>query len=168
MLLGESSNTEWGQELVSTSVPRAPNICSSMINCQVRRRFRGTIHLYSASEFGQTIISEQDMRHTQVLECFPSSQDLNSVIKSPPRLFLGSTNGRKVTEPKLEKTSSVVALPSLKTDTSIMLQWKNNRIADQPKESSEKKQLRPSLCKLAITTLEFSKVLPFVAFTSFS
>ncbi|KAI0502666.1 hypothetical protein KFK09_017622 [Dendrobium nobile] len=47
-----------------------------------------------------------------------------------------------------------------------MLQWKSNRIADQPKESSEQKQLRPTLSKLAITTLEFSEALPFASFAS--
>ncbi|XP_020697093.1 aluminum-activated malate transporter 12-like [Dendrobium catenatum] len=93
-------------------------------------------------------------------------RDLNSAIKSHPRLFLGSKNGRKVTETKHDKASSAVALPSLKTDTSVMLQWKSNRIADQPKNSSEQKQLRPTLSKLAITTLEFSEALPFAAFAS--
>ncbi|KAG0496891.1 hypothetical protein HPP92_001582 [Vanilla planifolia] len=96
-----------------------------------------------------------------------SLQDLNSAIKSQPRLFLGPKNGRgKVTDQKLEKQTSLgVALTSLKTDTSALLQWKN-RLVDNTKEFNDRKQLRPTLSKIAITSLEFSEALPFAAFAS--
>ncbi|PKA60074.1 Aluminum-activated malate transporter 12 [Apostasia shenzhenica] len=95
-------------------------------------------------------------------------QDLNSAIKSQPRLFLGSKNNRtKFIGPKHEKEPLFdVAMPSLKTDTSALLEWKTNRVTDQPKEPAEQKQLRPTLSKIAITSLEFSEALPFAAFAS--
>ncbi|KAG0497034.1 hypothetical protein HPP92_001725 [Vanilla planifolia] len=70
-----------------------------------------------------------------------SLQDLNSAIKSQPRLFLGPKNGR------------------------ALLQWKN-RLIDNTKELNDRKQLRPTLSKIAITSLEFSEALPFAAFAS--
>ncbi|KAF5190986.1 Aluminum-activated malate transporter [Thalictrum thalictroides] len=97
-------------------------------------------------------------------------QDLNNTIKSQPRLFLGSNNNQTTNmialaaaaaNQKHEKDSGV-SLSSVKTDTSALIEWKTRRVADH----SERKVLRPTLSKLAITSLEFSEALPFAAFAS--
>lgn len=97
-------------------------------------------------------------------------QDLNNTIKSQPRLFLGSTGNQATNmlvlaaaaaNQKQEKTPGV-SLSSVKTDSSALHEWRNRRVADQP----ERKFLRPTLSKLAITSLEFSEALPFAAFAS--
>ncbi|KAF8379109.1 hypothetical protein HHK36_028538 [Tetracentron sinense] len=91
-------------------------------------------------------------------------QDLNTAIKSQPRLFFGSKHNQAsnmlpvttaTASPKCNKESGV-HLQSTKTETSA-----NN----QSKESALK-VLRPSLSKIAITSLEFSEALPFAAFAS--
>ncbi|PIA32716.1 hypothetical protein AQUCO_04400128v1 [Aquilegia coerulea] len=97
-------------------------------------------------------------------------QDLNNTIKSQPRLFLGSNSNQTTNmialaaaaaNQKHEKDSGV-SLSSVKTDTSALIEWKTRRVTDQ----SERKVLRPTLSKLAITSLEFSEALPFAAFAS--
>ncbi|XP_054810454.1 aluminum-activated malate transporter 12-like [Prosopis cineraria] len=107
-------------------------------------------------------------------------QDLNTAIKSQPRLFLGSDDSKttnmlaaaaasQVGQKKPRKNnSSGVTLSSVKTDSSASLEWKNKRpSAEQSKEASERKVLRPQLSsKIAITSLEFSEALPFAAFAS--
>lgn len=60
--------------------------------------------------------------------------------------------------------SSGVSLSSVKTDSSALAQWKTKR--EQAKEVAERKALRPTLSKIAITSLEFSEALPFAAFAS--
>ncbi|KAF9625127.1 hypothetical protein IFM89_019216 [Coptis chinensis] len=101
-------------------------------------------------------------------------QDLNNTIKSQPRLFLGSNHNQATNmlalaaaaaaNQKQEKESGV-SLSSVKTDSSALLEWKTRRMTDQSKEN-ERKVLRPTLSKLAITSLEFSEALPFAAFAS--
>ncbi|XP_061366970.1 aluminum-activated malate transporter 12-like [Gastrolobium bilobum] len=100
-------------------------------------------------------------------------QDLNTAIKSQPRLFLGSNDSQannmlamaaaQAGNTKHGKTS----LSSVKTDSSALQEWKTKRVStEQPKEASERKVLRHQLSKIAITSLEFSEALPFAAFAS--
>lgn len=96
--------------------------------------------------------------------------DLDNAIKSQPRLFLGSNSANNILASwKQDKEMSPrVALPSVKTDISgLLAQFKSKMAADHlSKDSMERKQLRPTLSKLAITSLEFSEALPFAAFAS--
>lgn len=99
-------------------------------------------------------------------------QDLNSAIRSQPRLFLGSKHARAANTRMLMElnsakntASSQATLPSFKTDT--LLDRKGTRTADQPvAERNERATLRPTLSKIAVTSLEFSEALPFAAFAS--
>ncbi|XP_068651241.1 aluminum-activated malate transporter 12-like [Aristolochia californica] len=99
-------------------------------------------------------------------------QDLNTAIKSQPRLFLGSdqvqaTNMLAVAAAAANQKSnknSGVSLSSVKTDSSALFEWKHKRIQEISK--SERKVLRPTLSKIVITSLEFSEALPFAAFAS--
>ncbi|KAK2662460.1 hypothetical protein Ddye_001034 [Dipteronia dyeriana] len=100
-------------------------------------------------------------------------QDLNTAIKSQPRLFLGSNSNQSTNmlalaaahaRQKQEKDHGV-SLTSVKTDSSALLEWKTRRTSEQSKEN-ERKVLRPQLSKIAITSLEFSEALPFAAFAS--
>ena len=101
-------------------------------------------------------------------------QDLNTAIKSQPRLFLGSNNNQATNmlalaaahaaRHKQEKDHGV-SLSSVKTDSSALLEWKTKRVSEQAKEN-ERKVLRPQLSKIAITSLEFSEAFPFAAFAS--
>ncbi|KHG28575.1 Aluminum-activated malate transporter 12 -like protein [Gossypium arboreum] len=103
-------------------------------------------------------------------------QDLNTAIKSQPRLFLGSNNNQAnnmlalaaahaARHNKPEKDGHGVSLSSVKTDSSALMEWKTKRASEQAKEN-ERKVLRPQLSKIAITSLEFSEALPFAAFAS--
>ena len=65
---------------------------------------------------------------------------------------------------KREKYSGV-SLSSVKTDSSALMEWKSKRASEQSSEA-DRKVLRPTLSKLAITSLEFSEALPFAAFAS--
>ena len=100
-------------------------------------------------------------------------QDLNTAIKSQPRLFLGSNDSQannmlaiaaaQAGQSKHGKSS----LSSVKTDSSALLEWKSKRVStEQPNKEAERKVLRPQLSKIAITSLEFSEALPFAAFAS--
>lgn len=93
-------------------------------------------------------------------------QDLNTALKSQPRLFLGAENGpanRRNQRGPLRSSS----LQTVKTDSSALMEWKSKRSSQsQNKEDSEMKILRPQLSKIAITSLEFSEALPFAAFAS--
>ncbi|MBA0744247.1 hypothetical protein Gogos_006882 [Gossypium gossypioides] len=103
-------------------------------------------------------------------------QDLNTAIKSQPRLFLGSNNNQAnnilalaaahaARHNKPENDRHGVSLSSVKTDSSALMEWKTKRASEQAKEN-ERKVLRPQLSKIAITSLEFSEALPFAAFAS--
>lgn len=102
--------------------------------------------------------------------------DLNIAIKSQPRLFLGSKKNQASNMLALQAASQAkqkhgkdqgFSLSSVKTDSSALLQWKNNKGArEQSKENPERKTLRPQLSKIAITSVEFSEALPFAAFAS--
>ncbi|CAL9077022.1 unnamed protein product [Musa acuminata var. zebrina] len=94
-------------------------------------------------------------------------QDLNSAIRSQPRLFLGSKKARPAANERAEdwrpqkNTCSGVALPSAMSDITSLQEWRGKRV-----ESTERKVLRPTLSRIAITSLEFSEALPFAAFAS--
>ncbi|KAK6935003.1 Aluminum-activated malate transporter [Dillenia turbinata] len=96
-------------------------------------------------------------------------KDLNNAIKSQPRLFLGSNQTQATNMIALAAAAAgqkhSVSLSTVKTDTSALLEWKSKRSNEKSKEA-ERKFLRPSLSKLAITSLEFSEALPFAAFAS--
>ncbi|XVE57473.1 hypothetical protein DITRI_Ditri04bG0093300 [Diplodiscus trichospermus] len=101
-------------------------------------------------------------------------QDLNTAIKSQPRLFLGSNNNQATNMLALAAAHAArhkqgkdhgFSLSSVKTDSSALLEWKTKRVSEQAKEN-ERKVLRPQLSKIAITSLEFSEALPFAAFAS--
>ncbi|GFZ00840.1 aluminum-activated, malate transporter 12 [Actinidia rufa] len=103
-------------------------------------------------------------------------QDLNTALKSQPRLFLGPKTHQSTPTPtnanananllalatqKPEKGMGV-SLTSFKTDTLALMEWKSNKRAS----CEQAKTLRPTLSKIAITSLEFSEALPFAAFAS--
>ncbi|KAF8027227.1 hypothetical protein BT93_E0211 [Corymbia citriodora subsp. variegata] len=100
-------------------------------------------------------------------------QDLNTAIKSQPRLFLGSNDNQTSNMLALaaaqasqkNQKASKVSLPSVKTDSSALLEWRTKRASEQSREN-ERKVLRPQLSKIAITSLEFSEALPFAAFAA--
>ncbi|MFQ6650891.1 hypothetical protein Gotur_022755 [Gossypium turneri] len=103
-------------------------------------------------------------------------QDLDTAIKSQPRLFLGSKKNQTTTNMlalaaahaaryKQEKDHGV-SLASVKTDSSAFLEWKRKRVGREEAKENERKALRPQLSKIAITSLEFSEALPFAAFAS--
>ncbi|XP_048500788.1 aluminum-activated malate transporter 12 isoform X2 [Beta vulgaris subsp. vulgaris] len=108
-------------------------------------------------------------------------QDLDTALKSQPRLFLNPTlDSQNPTPPNLfplTKLPTNVAISSFKTDSSALLEWKSKRdqkIASAtealtPKEKDivgDRRMLRPTLSKIAITSLEFAEALPFAAFAS--
>lgn len=98
--------------------------------------------------------------------------DLNAALKSQPKLFLGPNSN--ATNNMLAMAAAASArqnssLSSVKTDSSALLQWKAKRAAanEQAKEFADRKSsLRPTLSKIAITSLEFAEALPFAAFAS--
>nr|AZQ05604.1 ALMT1 [Saccharum hybrid cultivar] len=106
-------------------------------------------------------------------------QDLNSAIRSQPRLFLGSkracaANKRMLMELNSGKLSapSRAALHSFKTDATALSETTRSARSDQPPPAAAADRnersgmLRPTLSKIAITSLEFSEALPFAAFAS--
>ncbi|KAK6947444.1 Aluminum-activated malate transporter, partial [Dillenia turbinata] len=96
-------------------------------------------------------------------------QDLNNAIKSQPRLFLGSNQTQASNMLALAAAAAgqnhSVSLSTIKTDTSELLERKSKRANEQSKEA-ERKFLRPTISKKAITSVEFSEALPFAAFAS--
>nr|KYP55265.1 hypothetical protein KK1_001472 [Cajanus cajan] len=95
-------------------------------------------------------------------------QDLNTAIKSQPRLFFGSNDMLAIAAAQTTgKTNQVNdSLSNVKTDSSALQECEAQRACtEQPKEA-ERKVLRHQLSKIAITSLEFSEALPFAAFAS--
>ncbi|KAL6873491.1 hypothetical protein ACP4OV_013573 [Aristida adscensionis] len=109
-------------------------------------------------------------------------QDLNSAIRSQPRLFLGSKHACAAnTRRMLMELSSArhqtasqtavatparAALPSFKTDTAPALDRRRSAMAAAAERGERSSTLRPTLSKIAVTSLEFSEALPFAAFAS--
>ena len=100
-------------------------------------------------------------------------QDLDTALRSQPKLFLGpnansNTNMLALAAAQARQKSGKdfgISLSSVKTDTSALLEWRSKRASEQSKEN-DRKVLRPTLSKIAITSLEFSEALPFAAFAS--
>ncbi|KAL1805401.1 hypothetical protein ACET3Z_028469 [Daucus carota] len=96
-------------------------------------------------------------------------KDLNTALKSQPRLFVGSetnqTSNMLALAAVTAKQSVDNHLPSANTESSALHDWKlSKRVSKNTKEA--RKVLRPTLSKNAITSLEFSEALPFAAFAS--
>ncbi|KAM0059805.1 putative aluminum-activated malate transporter [Helianthus debilis subsp. tardiflorus] len=97
-------------------------------------------------------------------------QDLNTALKSQPRLFLGPNSPNNTSKmlayvaatarQKLERHPS-----SLKPDSNPNTPTLFDRKSKGGNEA-ERRVLRPTLSKLAITSLEFSEALPFAAFVA--
>ncbi|KAK9052976.1 hypothetical protein SSX86_029606 [Deinandra increscens subsp. villosa] len=92
-------------------------------------------------------------------------QDLNTALKSQPRLFLGPNSPSKMqalvsatTRQRLEHQTS-----NLKPDSPSAF---DHHRKSKGGNEVEKRVLRPTLSKLAITSLEFSEALPFAAFAA--
>jgi hypothetical protein len=100
--------------------------------------------------------------------------DLNSAIRSQPRLFLGSKRAYSANKHMLMElnsanhTASRATLHSFKTDATALSERRNTGGTEQPppERRNERGMLRPTLSKIAITSLEFSQALPFAAFAS--
>ncbi|KAI3812733.1 hypothetical protein L1987_17445 [Smallanthus sonchifolius] len=93
-------------------------------------------------------------------------QDLNTALKSQPRLFLGPNSPNN--------TSKMLALVAA-TARQKLEHHPSNLKPDSPTAfdrkskggtEAEKRVLRPTLSKLTITSLEFSEALPFAAFVA--
>ncbi|KAL9242706.1 hypothetical protein vseg_016681 [Gypsophila vaccaria] len=138
-------------------------------------------------------------------------KDLDTALKSQPRLFLNPTTTPAARPPATTAfhTSQFARIPSSKTDTSALLEWRTKKAAaandgggrhgggggggghggggdgGRPGggggdggrhggggggggggEAGERRTLRPTLSKIAITSLEFAEALPFAAFAS--
>lgn len=110
-------------------------------------------------------------------------QDLNTAIKSQPRLFLGSNDIQANNMFAIAAAEQAAgqrqgtnhgrkgSLSSVKTDSSALLDWKTKRVVSgelptKDAGAEQRKVLRPQLSKIAITSLEFSEALPFAAFAS--
>ncbi|XP_071706464.1 aluminum-activated malate transporter 12-like [Rutidosis leptorrhynchoides] len=97
-------------------------------------------------------------------------QDLDTALKSQPRLFLGP-NGPNNTANMLALMAATTRskpekqLSSVKTESSALSEWRAKRVSKQSVET-EGRFLRPTLSKIAITSLEFSEALPFAAFAA--
>ncbi|CAJ2635190.1 unnamed protein product [Trifolium pratense] len=99
-------------------------------------------------------------------------KDLNTAIKSQPRLFLGSNDiqANNILA-SIAASQGKSSLSSVKIDSSALLDWKTKRVSsEQTKEAeqgAERKVLKKSqTSRIAITSLEFSEALPFAAFAS--
>lgn len=101
-------------------------------------------------------------------------KDLNRALKSQPRLFLGSYHARATNALAVAAAAAIaqkpergsnVSLPSVKTDSSALAEWRVKK-GGEANGVSDKKMLRPTLSKIAVTSLEFSEALPFAGFTS--
>ncbi|XP_031252248.1 aluminum-activated malate transporter 12-like [Pistacia vera] len=112
-------------------------------------------------------------------------EDLNTAIKSQPRLFLGADENHAgnmlalaaahATQKQQKEKEAKISLSSVKTDSSALLEWKTKSKTDpstllewraKRAPEADRKTLRPQLSKIAIMSLEFSEALPFAAFAS--
>ncbi|KAK9144456.1 hypothetical protein Sjap_004359 [Stephania japonica] len=100
-------------------------------------------------------------------------QDLNKTFKSQPRLLIGSyyahepNNAAEPNEPtdqnQRKESESLTSLSSNKIVGSTVA---IKPVGEAQLKLSERRALRPTLSKIAITGLEFSEALPFAAFAS--
>ncbi|KAJ9549814.1 hypothetical protein OSB04_022357 [Centaurea solstitialis] len=90
-------------------------------------------------------------------------QDLDSALKSQPRLFLGPSSPNNTAK----MLAVVAATARQRTEKHLSgLKTESPRFVELKSEGGEKRVLRPTLSKLAITSLEFSEALPFAAFAA--
>nr|GEU34432.1 aluminum-activated malate transporter 12-like [Tanacetum cinerariifolium] len=97
-------------------------------------------------------------------------QDLDTALKSQPRLFLGthrpnSTANMLALASETTRSKPEKHLSSVKTEFSALSKWKSRRVSKQSVEA-EGRFLKPTLSKIAITSLDFSEALPFAAFAA--
>ncbi|KAI7748054.1 hypothetical protein M8C21_026754 [Ambrosia artemisiifolia] len=93
-------------------------------------------------------------------------QDLDTALKSQPRLFLGGNGANPANMLALvARSKPEKQLSSVKTEASALSEWRSKRVSKQTIEA-ERRSLRPTLSKIAITSLEFSEALPFAAFAA--
>ncbi|XAR54829.1 hypothetical protein NMG60_11030135 [Bertholletia excelsa] len=114
-------------------------------------------------------------------------RDLNTALKSQPRLFLGrssnhhhhhtstlalaaaaaatatATAAAGDQRPPENRPPETASLPSVKTDSSALREW-NRRKSDGG--AGDRKFLRPTLSRIATMGLEFSEALPLAAFAA--
>ncbi|TKW21923.1 hypothetical protein SEVIR_4G153500v4 [Setaria viridis] len=108
----------------------------------------------------------------EVVKVLQELADLNSAIRSQPRLFLGSKRACAANKHMLMElnsgnhTASRATLHSFKTDAMALSERRNTGTEQPPERHNERGMLRPTLSKIAITSLEFSQALPFAAFAS--
>ncbi|CAO2819537.1 unnamed protein product [Amaranthus hypochondriacus] len=127
-------------------------------------------------------------------------KDLDTALKSQPRLFLNPTldnnNSTPAPPPNFLALAAAAAannglknppttaptnasIPHFKTDSSALQEWKKKRdqktntaaapemlTAKEKEGVGDRRLLRPTLSKIAITSLEFAEALPFAAFAS--
>lgn len=92
-------------------------------------------------------------------------QDLNTAIKSQPRLFLGSNHNQATNMLALAAAHAAASHKQEKDHGISLSSVKTKRVSELAKEN-ERKVLRPQLSKIAITSVEFSEALPLAAFAS--
>ncbi|PWA96927.1 aluminum activated malate transporter family protein [Artemisia annua] len=90
-------------------------------------------------------------------------QDLNHALKSQPRLFLGPDGPNNTS-----KMLALVAATGRQRSESPLARksTESPSFSKGTPTGAEKRVLRPTLSKLAITSLEFSEALPFAAFAA--
>ncbi|KAK1438454.1 hypothetical protein QVD17_04263 [Tagetes erecta] len=93
-------------------------------------------------------------------------QDLNTALKSQPRLFLGPNSPNNTS--KMLALVAATARQKLEHNPSNLKPESPTTVERKSKggTEAEKRVLRPTLSKLTITSLEFSEALPFAAFVA--
>ncbi|KAJ4773765.1 aluminum activated malate transporter family protein [Rhynchospora pubera] len=91
--------------------------------------------------------------------------DLNSALRSQPRLFLNSKNNRSAFKHAVN-SNWMVSLPSAKSDAAALVEKRNNNNNSNENRVRDQPVLRPTLSKIAMLSLEFSEALPFAAFAA--
>ncbi|KAK6151706.1 hypothetical protein DH2020_014341 [Rehmannia glutinosa] len=132
--------------------------------------FQGSMHSSRRRSTQSTNrTSQQHQKSPPVL----ARDSLRPLTRSPPSLFLGRPNTNIVALASSRHKPSKefgVSLSSVKTDSSALMAWRSKRAAsgggEREAEAERKVVLRPTLSKIAITSLEFSEALPFAAFAS--
>ncbi|XP_078155952.1 aluminum-activated malate transporter 12-like [Carex rostrata] len=144
----------------------------------VRALFRGPC-IQVANEVSKVLIDLASSLRTH-RRCSPdvlsdhlhqALHDLNSAIRSQPRLFLNPKNNRSAAK-HATNNNWMVSLPSAKTDVAALLEKRNSNINGNTNNTNNSNKakpqpvLRPTLSKIAMLSLEFSEALPFAAFAA--
>ncbi|KAH9613473.1 hypothetical protein KSS87_009659 [Heliosperma pusillum] len=88
-------------------------------------------------------------------------KSLDTALKAQPRLFLTPTLTSFYSSAGRKPTSAAAIIPTSKTDNSALTEWRTKK-----DKGGDARMLRPTLSKMAITSLEFAEALPFAAFAS--